>query len=197
MHLSLKMFSGMANSEDLIRLFLQEQSGLGLHCLHMAFCQKLWCSILGHLPYIEMDLIKIVKGQISICICAVWSGSSLFGVYFLISTGSVSRKQRPWLDSEHTTGAFVPCILHKNLFHVTHFYSGLFCLHMAYNYFPLNFIHMWDLRWIIDKPEKSLTHFAKGDNHWRCGYLPGVLNLQKKKKKKNGASLKGKNLLPE
>ena len=27
-----------------IRLLLQEQSDLGLHCLHMAFCQKLWYS---------------------------------------------------------------------------------------------------------------------------------------------------------
>ena len=40
MRLSHKMLSGMANSED-----PQEQSDLGLHCLHMAFCQTLWCSI--------------------------------------------------------------------------------------------------------------------------------------------------------
>ena len=41
MHLSLKMLSGKANSED---PDLKEQSDLGLHGLHMAFCQKLWCS---------------------------------------------------------------------------------------------------------------------------------------------------------
>ena len=33
------MLSGMANSEVLIRLLLQEQTDLGLHCLHMPFCQ--------------------------------------------------------------------------------------------------------------------------------------------------------------
>ena len=29
--------------ETLIRLLLKEQSDLGLHCLHMPFCQPLWC----------------------------------------------------------------------------------------------------------------------------------------------------------
>ena len=41
MKLFLKILSGMANIVDLIRLLLQEQSDLGLHCLHMPFCQKL------------------------------------------------------------------------------------------------------------------------------------------------------------
>ena len=27
-----------------IRLLLKEQSDLGLHCLHMSFCQIVWCS---------------------------------------------------------------------------------------------------------------------------------------------------------
>ena len=38
MHLSLKMRSGMANSEDPDQT---AQSDLGLHYLHMSFCQKL------------------------------------------------------------------------------------------------------------------------------------------------------------
>ena len=33
-----KIPSGMANSVDLDQHYV-----LGLHCLHMAFCQKLWC----------------------------------------------------------------------------------------------------------------------------------------------------------
>ena len=45
----LKILGEMANSVDpdqtapstLIRLLLQEQSDLGLHCLHMPFCQTL------------------------------------------------------------------------------------------------------------------------------------------------------------
>ena len=44
MHLSLKMFSGMANSVDPDQTAPEEQSDLSLHCLHVAFCQKLWCS---------------------------------------------------------------------------------------------------------------------------------------------------------
>ena len=32
----------MANSVDLMRMFFEEQSDLGLHCLHMPFYQKLW-----------------------------------------------------------------------------------------------------------------------------------------------------------
>ena len=42
-HLFPKIPNGMANSVDLIRLLLQEQSDLGLHCLPMPFCQTLWC----------------------------------------------------------------------------------------------------------------------------------------------------------
>ena len=30
--------------QTLIRLLLQEQSNLGLHCLHMPHCQTLWCT---------------------------------------------------------------------------------------------------------------------------------------------------------
>ena len=30
--------------KTLIRLLLKEQSDLGLHCLHMPFCQTLWCT---------------------------------------------------------------------------------------------------------------------------------------------------------
>ena len=29
--------------QALIRLLIQEQSDLGLHCLHMSLCQILWC----------------------------------------------------------------------------------------------------------------------------------------------------------
>ena len=39
MHLLLKILSGMANSVD-----PDQQSDLGLHCLHMSFFQILWCS---------------------------------------------------------------------------------------------------------------------------------------------------------
>ena len=43
LQLFLKMLSGMAKMVTLIRPLLQKQSDLGLHCLHMPFCQKLWC----------------------------------------------------------------------------------------------------------------------------------------------------------
>ena len=43
MQLSLKILSGMANSVDPDQAAPQ-QSDLGLHCLHMPFCQKLLCS---------------------------------------------------------------------------------------------------------------------------------------------------------
>ena len=46
MKLFLKILSMMANSVDLD----QTAPDLGLYCLHMPFCQKLWCTILGHLP---------------------------------------------------------------------------------------------------------------------------------------------------
>ena len=36
------MLSGMINGVNPDQT--QEQSDLDLHCLHMAFCQKLWCS---------------------------------------------------------------------------------------------------------------------------------------------------------
>ena len=42
MGLLFKMLSGMANSVDLDQT-APLQSDLGLHCLHMPFCQKLWC----------------------------------------------------------------------------------------------------------------------------------------------------------
>ena len=42
-----KILSGMANSVDPD----QEQSDLGLHCLHMKFCKTLVYEILGHLQY--------------------------------------------------------------------------------------------------------------------------------------------------
>ena len=38
MQLFLKISNGMVNSVDPD----QEQSDLGLHCLHRTFCQKLW-----------------------------------------------------------------------------------------------------------------------------------------------------------
>ena len=41
MNLFLKILSGMANSVDPDQT---APSDLGLHCLHMPFCQKLWCS---------------------------------------------------------------------------------------------------------------------------------------------------------
>ena len=51
MQLFLKILSAMANSVDPIKLLLKEQSGFGLHCLHMPFCRKLSYKILGqHLP---------------------------------------------------------------------------------------------------------------------------------------------------
>ena len=42
--MSLKMFSGMAKSVDPDQTAPKEQSDLGLHCLHMPFCQTLRCS---------------------------------------------------------------------------------------------------------------------------------------------------------
>ena len=36
------MLSGKTNSLDPDQT-VQKQSDLGLHCLHMLFCQKLWC----------------------------------------------------------------------------------------------------------------------------------------------------------
>ena len=42
--------------QDLIRLLLQEQSDLGLHCFHMQFCQVQRCTkFFGHLPYILFE----------------------------------------------------------------------------------------------------------------------------------------------
>ena len=43
MQLCLKIFNGMANNvdPDQTGALLQEQSDLGLHCLHIPFCQKL------------------------------------------------------------------------------------------------------------------------------------------------------------
>ena len=40
MQLFLKILGGMANIAD---PDVKEQSDLGVHCLHMRFCQKLWC----------------------------------------------------------------------------------------------------------------------------------------------------------
>ena len=37
-----KIHSGMANSVDPNQT--REQSDLGLHCLHIQFCQTLWCT---------------------------------------------------------------------------------------------------------------------------------------------------------
>ena len=34
----------MAKKVNSDQLLLQEQSDLGLHCLHMPFCQKFWCT---------------------------------------------------------------------------------------------------------------------------------------------------------
>ena len=42
MHLFLEILSGMANSVDPDQTALQEQSDLGLHCLHMPFSQNIW-----------------------------------------------------------------------------------------------------------------------------------------------------------
>ena len=54
MQLFLKILSEMANSVDLIRLLLWEQSDLGLHCLHNNAISSgtLMYEILGHLLYI-------------------------------------------------------------------------------------------------------------------------------------------------
>ena len=41
----------MPISHLLYRCNKNEKSVLGLHCLHMSFCQKLWCTKLGHLQY--------------------------------------------------------------------------------------------------------------------------------------------------
>ena len=41
MQLSLKRLNGMANSVDPDQTVPLEQSDLGLHCLHMPFCQTL------------------------------------------------------------------------------------------------------------------------------------------------------------
>ena len=40
----LKILSGLANCVDPDQTAPLEQSDLGLHCLHMPFCQKLLCS---------------------------------------------------------------------------------------------------------------------------------------------------------
>ena len=51
------MLSGMANSVDPDQTAPKEQSDLGLHCLHMTFCQTLSVlEILGHLPYLNYSL---------------------------------------------------------------------------------------------------------------------------------------------
>ena len=43
--INFKILSGMANSVDPDQTApLQEQSDLGLHCLHMPICQQLWCT---------------------------------------------------------------------------------------------------------------------------------------------------------
>ena len=42
MQLFPKIPSGMANSVDPDQTLLQEQSDLGVHCLHMTFCQTFW-----------------------------------------------------------------------------------------------------------------------------------------------------------
>ena len=41
MQVFLKILSGMANSVDPDQTAPSEQSDLGLHCLHMSFCQTL------------------------------------------------------------------------------------------------------------------------------------------------------------
>ena len=44
MQLFLKILSAVSNSVDPDQTAPEKQSDLGLHCLHMSFCQKLWCS---------------------------------------------------------------------------------------------------------------------------------------------------------
>ena len=42
MQLFLKILSGIGNSVDPDQTLLQRRSYLGLYCLHILFCQKLW-----------------------------------------------------------------------------------------------------------------------------------------------------------
>ena len=44
MQLFLKILSGMTNSVDPDQAAPKKLSDLGLHCLHMPFCQQLWCT---------------------------------------------------------------------------------------------------------------------------------------------------------
>ena len=44
MQLFHKLLNGMANSVDPDQTAPEEQSDLGLHCLHMLFCQTHWCA---------------------------------------------------------------------------------------------------------------------------------------------------------
>ena len=62
MQLSLKMLSRIANSVDPDQTAPLEQSDLGLHCLHMPFCQTFRCSkFLGHLLYMLNRFIGCVN----------------------------------------------------------------------------------------------------------------------------------------
>ena len=60
-----KILCGMASSVDQIRLHLQEQSDLGLHCLSVPFCQALWShmvfKILEHLITITSSRLDTFK----------------------------------------------------------------------------------------------------------------------------------------
>ena len=56
------ILSRMANSVDPDQT---APSDLGLHCLHIAFCQEIWCSELGHLSY-NMHFVGCE------CLCQAW-----------------------------------------------------------------------------------------------------------------------------
>ena len=56
MQFFLKILSGMANSVDLDQTAPKEQSDLGLHCLHMPFCQTLLCTKFQDIYNNEYDM---------------------------------------------------------------------------------------------------------------------------------------------
>ena len=62
----LKYFVEWQTVYNLIRVLLQEQSDLGLHCLHMPFNQKLRVQNFNTIPYYQVSTYKII--QIKHCV---------------------------------------------------------------------------------------------------------------------------------
>ena len=62
MQLFIKILSGMANSVNLIRLLLKEQSDLTLHCLYMPFYHSF-----GVLNSMTFTILDDIKALFSVC----------------------------------------------------------------------------------------------------------------------------------